>query len=839
MDRNDFQSALTSLFDAVEFPQGGYNEAFKASNVLRAHWKPIISALDAMGPQRLNQHRSRAERMRYEDGATYNPFNNPDGVETSWALEMIPLTITAGEWVKIEQGLIQRAQLLEQIIADIYGPQNLMHSGRIPAELVFANPNFLRPCHRIQPAGNRYLTFYAADLYRAADGRFKVLRDYGSNPTGLGYALENRIVISRLFAELYHQPQVCRLAPFFQTLHHNLLARNSLRGENPGIVLLSSGPESRIYFEQALLSRYLGYPLVEGQDLTVRNGEVFLKKLAGLEPVEVILRHVSDHHSDPFALRSSTATGVAGLIQAAREGKIDIVNPIGCGFADTPALASTLPGLARHLLQQDLLLENHPTWWCGTEEGLAHVTANLDRLHLLPALDRSKPSEVSQIQPDELPAAILNAPYNYMAREPILPSTVPAWDQAGMGFRYSLLRIFVCATENGFAVMPGGLAITALDIPTLLNGSSEEQHSKDIWVLSDQPVAPFSLMSGLQTVSEFKRGNDLPSRVADNLLWLGRYLERAEGLIRLLRSVFQRLSGEARIVDIAELPFLLNLLREKNAIAKVGVHEDQVPRYRELTAQLKAALYQQDRPESVITILRHVQNAARNVRDRLSLDSWRVINRLEDFSEKAAYDPLDLLDNTLFTLNAFSGLAMESITRGLGWRFMDIGRRVERAMNQADLIRMGLPRLCSQSHRTMEALLEISDSLMTYRARYRTVFQLAPVLDLLLADENNPKSLVFQFSHMADHVEHLPRQSQRRFADPEERIVLELLTAMRLLDLSELVCSAEGVSHQPLMDLLAKTASRLTEFAQHISAQYLSRVPTTPHFSNLPNGPKI
>jgi len=319
--------------------------------------------------------------------------------------------------------------------------------------------------------------------------------------------------------------------------------------------------------------------------------------------------------------------------------------------------------------------------------------------------------------------------------------------------------------------------------------------------------------------------------VADHLLWLGRYMERAEGLVRLLRSVFRRLSGEARAADIPELLFLLNLLRTENIIPRISDEPENIPRYRELSTQLNDALYRQDRPESVVAVLKRVQEAARNVRDRLSLDSWRVINRLDGFADSQAGDPLELLDNTLFTLNAFSGLAMESMTRGLGWRFMDIGRRVERAVNQAGLIRIGLPQVCTGSSSALEALLEVFDSIMTYRARYRTAFQLGPVLDLLLMDESNPKSMAFQVSRLAAHVEQLPRERDQNIAGPEGRMALEMLTAVRSLDLTGLRCSEIGAETETLKAFLETMEIRLKDFAQEISAHYLSRVQSTPHFS--------
>lgn len=815
-------AAAAPLFAGVRCSRDElYCEAFGEDDQPRSHWQAIVDAINGSTPTLLAQRQERVKQMRHEDGATYNPFDTPDGRGTPWALEMIPLPIPSHQWQVLEQGLIQRARLLERILGDVYGPQQLLISGQLPAELIFANPHFLHAAHGILPACGRALSLLAVDCYRAPDGSFRVLRDHSSAPMGLGYGLENRLVISRLFTELYHHTPVRRLAPFFSQLHTGLVQRSSLRREDPNIVLLSPGPDSPIYFEQALLSRYLGYPLVEGQDLTVRNGRLFLKKLAGLEPVDSVLRQIADLQSDPFALRRDTGMGVAGLIQVAREQNIDLCNPIGAGFAETPALSAFLPQLCRSLLGEELLLSGPQSWWCGDATGVEQWQQHGGELDLLPALDPRQ-------QPDAI--TIKTAAHQAMLREAIRPSLVPVWHQQGIRTAPVLLRLFLCATEEGFALMAGGLAMTAADVPTLLAGVPERLQSKDIWVLSDKPVEQFSLLGSLHSVGEFRRSSDLPSRVADHLLWLGRYLERAEGLIRLLRSVYRRLAGENRPEDIPELEFLLNLLRSTHTLPPLAEEEALSPE--ELEMQLIEAFYRQDRPESVIAILKRVQEAARNVRDRLSRDSWRVINRLDEFGDNPTSDPLDLLDNTLFTLSAFSGLAMEGMTRSLGWRFMDMGRRIERALHQIGLIRFGLPQVCVASQNALEALLEVSDSIMTYRARYRTAFQLAPVLDLLLLDESNPKSLAFQLSQLAAHVEELPRSSERRFASAEERMSLEMLTAIRLLDLSNLACSyGSAENEEPLHRFLETMEANLLSFAQQVSAHYLTRVTATQHFS--------
>ncbi len=806
-------------------------EPFSSSGDLHPHWQQLALVFGNREISSLERDAERVRRMRHEDGATINPFDSLDEQTTSWALDMIPFPISADEWSEVATAVEQRALLLEKILADIYGPQELLKSGNIAPELIFDNPNFLLPCHGIQPSGNRFLTFYALDIARDQHGRFQVLNDFGSNPAGIGYALENRIVMSRVFGDLYHKTQIRRLAPFFKSFHQSLINRASLRKNDPGIVLFSPGPENNCYFEQALLSRYLGFPLVEGQDLTVRNGQVFLKKLAGLEPVEALFRHIDDFHSDPFALRRETASGVAGLIQACREQNVDVVNPIGSGFIETPALKAFLPDLCRQLLGEELKLESRPTWWCGIEENLRYVLENSNRLFFEPAMDRKG----TLSQTNDLMDMVRKAPSQYVASAPLSPSSAPSWNIREITSRYIKLRIFACATDNGYTVMPGGLAVTASNAGTLLADSPELQHSKDLWVLSDEPVEPVSMMDALTAIPEFKRSNDLPSRVADNLLWLGRYLERAEGLIRLLRPVYRRLSSEDRPEEIPELQFLLDITREKNIIPGPPDSQPEVPGplYLELFHHLHEALYQRDKADSVVSILRRVQETAQNVRDRLSVDSFSIINRLEDFTGLPTSDPLELLDKTLFTLSGFSGLAMESMTRGLGWRFMDMGRRVERAINQASLVRIALPLISENSPARLQALLEVSDSLMTYRSRYRSAFQLAPVLDLLLSDEGNPKSLAFQLAQLVEHITNMPQQNERKFSRSEERIALQMLTSVRLLDITEILSKKENPQESPLTIFLESMESLLKEFSQQVSAHYLSRVPATPHYSAI------
>ncbi len=823
------------LFSSLPIAGGSYCESHVSSSEIRQQWQVLLETLSRKGPDTLARYHDRAIRMRQGDGAVINPFDELDKQPNAWNLDLLPVILTSREWEGIERGIVQRAHLLELLLADIYGAQETAKKKLLPPELVFANPHFIHSCHGLHPLGGRFLTCYGVDMYRDVDGTFKVFRDYTDFPTGLGYALENRIVLSRLFADFYPKKNIQRLAPFFKTFHQALVERLSLSENDPGICLLSPGPNDSLYFEQVLLSRYLGYPLVEGQDLTVRDGRLFLKKLGGLERVEALFRYIPDSTSDPFALHNSGDTGVAGLIQVCREQNIEVINPLGSGFAQSPGLAAFLPELCRHLLNQELLLANHPVYWCGEKQGLDYAVAHPHGVSALASHQAGEDLETPAGSVDRLN----RHSRHFFASPGISPSTAPAWKGTYATSQYILYRFYACATSEGFTVLPGGLALTAESQGALVSDRPAEQSSKDIWVFSEKVVEPVSLMQDMHAIPEFKRHSDLPSRVADNLLWLGRYLERAEGMIRLLRTVYRRLSGEDRFEDIPELRFLVVLLKGKGILPKSCEKDNNFLISYDLFSCLYQAVRGESEAETLITILKRVLQTAWNVRNRFSLDSLKMVNMLESLVRRESADPLEDLDMIMLTLSGFSGLAMESMTRGLGWRFMDLGRRIERAANQVTLINSSLSQICLEPETSLPTLLEVSDSFMTYRDRYRSSFQLAPVLDLLLADETNPKSVAFQLKKIADHVEYLPQQNERRFATPEERLALEMLTGIRLVDLSQVSCGRKKTGKTELSDFLSSLEEKLGLFSQHVTAHYLSRIPTIPHYGSLQETPQV
>ncbi|MBC7853623.1 MAG: circularly permuted type 2 ATP-grasp protein, partial [Pirellulaceae bacterium] len=774
-----------------------------------------------------------ARRLLRENGVTYNFYGAPQGPGRPWELDPIPLLITKREWQRLAVGLIQRATLLNRVLADLYGPRELLRHGTIPPELLYNHPGYLLPCHGIRPPGDVYLHLYAAHLARKPDGSVVVMADRTQGPSGAGYAVENRLVISRTLPSDFHRLHVERLASFFITLRDTLTALAPSGRDNPRVVLLSPGSESTAYFEDAYLARYLGYTLVEGGDLTVRGGKVFLKTLGGLLPVDVILRRTRDHDCDPLELRPDSLFGVPGLVQAARTGQVLVANALGSGVAETPALAAFLPAACRQLLGEELLLPSVPTWWCGQRQSLQHVESHLDQLIIRPAImHRSERPilgwQLSTSQREELLSRIRYSPANFVAQEPISYSTMPAWSDSEITPLRVGLRAFAAASGGTYCVMPGGLSRAAPTSESLAESVSSGQASKDVWILSDKPVEEVSLLRPSRAALELRRSPfDLPSRVADNLYWLGRYVERTEGIIRHLRSAVVRLTNDLEPGGLTELWLLVQALSEVGESPLPASPAASQDPFEDLRSEVSTLTFD-ERPLGLQSSLQSLRRTATLVRDRLSLDSWRIVNQLDSEllfpwmnRRDRLGDILLLLNQMLSLLAAFSGLATENMTRGPGWQFLDMGRRIERALNSLRLVQRLLVPAEVELSPLLEAILEIFDSTMTYRYRYLTSLQLPPVLDLILIDETNPRAVGFQLNALAEHVGSLPHADLVQAAK-DQQIMYAALAALRLTDLEALEEFDEGRSRGHLQRLTEKLAGFLRELSDVITHKHLT-----------------
>ena len=830
-------AAPSNLWREGYEPRAGvYDELYSDASSLRPHWRTFVSLLDQMGPREHARRWEQGKRLIRENGITYNVYGDPRGMDRPWGLDSIPLLISAQEWNTVEQALIQRAQLLNLILQDLYGPQTLLRAGVLPPELVFAHPGFLRPCHGMTLPASRYLHLYSADIARSPDGQWSVIADCTQAPAGAGYALENRIVLSRMFPEVFKECKVQRLAIFFRKMRATLTGLAPYNRDNPRIVLLTAGHYNETYFEHAYLARYLNYTLVEGGDLTVRDECAYLKTLGGLHRVDVILRRMDDDFCDPLELRPDSVLGIPGLLQAARAGNVAIANPLGSGVAETPALKPFLPKLCRHLLNEDLKMPSIQTYWCGDPKSCQHTLANLEQMVVKPAFPSAKidavfGSELSLDQREDLVSRIKARPHWYVAQEQLALSTVPVAVGERIQPRHAVLRTYLVSSDGVYTAMPGGLTQLPVSQDTLVFSLQQGGGSKDTWVQSAGPVSNFSLLMPADQHIELSRGgSDLPSRVADNLFWLGRYVERAESSVRLLRGIVIRLTDKSVIGDSRELPELLAALGNQRRTS-AGTATPEGPRemaQAQAQDELAFILAECRRPGGLQNTLKALQDVVRAVRDRISTDTWRVIKSLDsshewpEQSQAHLGEVLSRLNFMVITLASFGGLASESMTRGQVWRFMDMGRRLERSINLSGLLRSTLTAVSQQEAPLLEAMLEINDSFMTYRRRYLASLQLAPVLDLLLADETNPRSLAFQFLALNDHVDNLPRDKTLAHLSADQRITMGGLSKLRLIDIDAL-CEANSEGKREHLDNLLEQVKRdMAALSDVITRNYLS-----------------
>jgi len=777
-------------------PRAGFHdEMIDATGKIRPHWQDLANALNRIGPAGLADRWHEGRRLIHDNGVTYNVYGDSQSTERPWPLDPIPFILEPGEWESIEAAIVQRAQLLNQILRDVYGPQNLMREGKLPSELIFEHPGFLRPCRDMSLPGNTWLHSYSADIARAPGGSWWVLADRTQAPSGAGYALENRLVSLRVLPDVFRAGNVQRLAPFFQK-YRDLLRSLAPKRENPRVVVLTPGPYNETWFEHAFLARYLGYTLVEGGDLTVRNNYVYLKTLGGLLPVDVIVRRQDDAYCDPLELRGDSMLGVAGLTSAVWAGNVAVANALGSGILESAALAAFLPALSKHVLGEDLKMPNIATWWCGEEGPCDWVVGHLDKLVIKPAssavdFEPIFGAKLTSAERTALVEKIKANPNAYAAQEQVSLSTVPVAHNGVLDARHIVLRVFAVASGDGYVVMPGGLTRVTSSLDSLVVSMQHGGGSKDTWVVADAPAPSFSLLRRARGPLPVSRATfDLPSRVADNLYWLGRYLERFETAVRTVRAVLPRLFVESDPSVTAAIYVGTHFLMGGGWLKDEFGDNGEIS----LETMLLAVITDAKSESNLRAGSREILRVSRLLRDRISTDTWRVLNQIHtQFNETAPPEPLrvsraqDLLDQTVLSLAALNGLAVENMTRGHGWRFLDMGRRLERAMQTVQLIRHGLGFDGPATDPELGMVLEICDGTLTYRSRYLNSMQFDLVLDLLLLDEGNPRAVAYQLSKLRKHVDRLPESHPNNGTPREARLALSLLSSVQLAEAQELV----------------------------------------------------
>jgi uncharacterized circularly permuted ATP-grasp superfamily protein/uncharacterized alpha-E superfamily protein len=821
---------------------GVYDEMSAAPGVLRPHWDALIGSMSALGADELVRRWKIARQRIRENGVTYNVYGDPLGMDRPWNLDSIPLLIPPSEWDSLEAGLIQRARLLNHILADLYGPQQLLRGGLLPPALVFANPGFWRACHGMPTAVHPYLHLLAVDLARSPDGQWWVLADRTQAPSGAGYALENRTVLAETFPDLFREFQVQRLASFFRSFRDHLLNLSPTRHDNPRVVLLTPGPFNETYFEHSYLARYLGFTLVQGADLTVRDSRVFLQTLDGLKPVDVILRRVDDSFCDPIELRSDSFLGVAGLVEAVRAGNVVVANALGSGLIESPAFMPFLPHLCQQLLGERLKLPSVATWWCGQPKPLQYVLDNLDFLVVKPAFPAQgstpgmEPVFGGKLRGDErsrLIARLRERPCDFAGQELVNLSTVPVWSQNTLTPRRVVLRVFLAASQDSWIAMPGGLARVSPALDTPVVSMQRGGGSKDTWVLSNLPVEAVTLQRPRGQPLELNRGEgtDLPSRAADHIFWLGRYAERGEHLARVLRCILIRLTGEFGASGTSEWDSLMKLydcLASPHSRLSEEDPQGHLDQWRDLEQEILSLIFEEQRSDSLNAVLSRAARAVAQVRASLSSDMLRVASQFgaahtSAWGYASTGEALAVLNRCIGTLAALRGIEMENITRGAGWHFLGAGRRIERSIQLVGLFRAIIVPLSPRTWPTLEMLLEVADSGMTYRSRYFTELQAAPVLDLLMNEEANPRSLAFQIHDLLEHCRSLSGGPAGAAWPVSKQAHLEEAAAnLFRADVRELCEPGESGLRKSLDQLLAATGAALPALSDAITNVYFS-----------------
>ena len=802
-------------------PQPGvFDEMMDASGAVRPHWAAFCRWLRNASASDLADRSSSLHQLLRDHGVTYNIYDDALGTSRPWELDLIPLIIAEDEWVTVAGGLQQRGRLLEALVSDIYGAQRSLKEGLLPPTLIFGNPSFQRAAMGVQPAGP-FIFSLAHDLVRGPNGRWLILADRAQVPIGQGYTLENRVIMANIHHEEFSASHVHRLSAYFGAERNALQSLAPHRKGDAGILMLAPSPRSESYFEVAFKARHLGFPLVEGADLTVRDRRLQLKTLEGLIPADVVIRQIVDSACDPLELNRNGSGGPAGFVEAWRSGSVALANGIGTGVIETPALQPFLPGLCRLLLSEELKMPCVPTWWCGQPRELQMVLSDPDRWVIKSTFQRgehtpvhlaSLPREKKQHLLDQIRAR----PNDWIAQEMMPLSTCPVWNGEQLEARPLVWRAYGFTAGKERLVMPGGLSRVSPETSNWIVSMRTGGLSKDTWVASNSPMLESPLQARLPAaVRPTRPPSSVPSRAADHLYWLGRYAERLEQSVRLLRSLIIRLSGE-RLSNTPGDSAVWTAL-----IDHLGLPD---PKGTDLHGRFFALLSDTELDGNIPALVNRLVFNAAAARDRLSDDSWRLINRIQRDSRfppdrLVLATTMERMDTLVLDLTAFCGMQMENTTRGHGWRFLEIGRRIERTGVLCKLIG-GAADSIAEYPAILDPLLEVCDSAMTFRRLHFAQPTLEPVLDLLMLNSDNPRSIAFQLKALMDQVRLLPAASATT-SEVEQKIVSDMETELHRLRLgtSKGGCDSPPHTVPSLCDSLAKSAELLSN---RITEHYFS-----------------
>jgi len=830
-----------------------FHELLGEDGKLRPDWATFFQSYCGLGDEEISGRNDDMMRLLKENGVTYNIYGDPSGLNRPWSLDIIPFLIDKAEWAAIESGLLQRVNLLDLVLKDIYGERKLIRNGILPGELIYNHAGFLRQCSGIRLPGFHHLVMYSADLARSKDGRIWVVNDRTQAPSGSGYALENRTAMTRVIPELFNGLKVRHLSPYFSALRNGLNEMAPHQRLNPRIVILTPGSSNETYFEHSYLSSHLGFTLVQGNDLVVKDNHVWLKTMGGLERVDVILRRVDDIYCDPLELKEDSQLGIPGLLQSVRSGNVSIANPIGSGVLENPGLMPFLQPLARYFLSQDLLIPTIASWWCGQPKELNYVLTHLPSL-VIKKIYRSPTgsssidgASLSNTQLNELKQRIKANPSLYVGQEKVDISSTPSLVNGKIESRQVLFRSFLVSNKKEYVAMAGGLCRASSAEGNFIISNQSGGISKDGWILSPEPSRIVSVLKEMPEPSLGVARNEpgaayndmLPSHAAENLFWVGRYTERVLGNARFLRTVMHFVAeGNKPLTDnIFQTDRSLLTAYTRYSYTYPGfMGEDSEALFANPWAELKDVLLNEKRTGSLKYNFLQFQRSIHEVREHWSTDTWRVLRVMEEefraeipSSHHGHLRMLHTLDNLITFIVAFIGLNRESISREQGWILLDTGRKIEQSLLLITMLRTTLVSKNSEQveYNMQQSVLTSHESLVNYRYKYRMPINNALVLDLMLFDPNNPRSLTYQVDRLKAYLKNFPKNQTGYALTEYERLILEADTLLKLADKNELASTAsEAKEYTKLDDFLSKMYFLLSAIPDVISKTYFKHVLT-------------
>ena len=843
-----------SLLQAYQRGLHSYDEITDKTGQVKPHWARLFASLEQLGMEELTSRNQEIIEKLRENGVTYNVYGSPDGLNRPWQLDPIPFLIEQQEWQDISRGLQQRATLLDLILKDIYGPRHLLRDGILPAELIFGNTGFSRACHDLTVPNQHRLFVFAADMARGPDGRMWLLDNRTQAPSGSGYTLENRSVVSKLLPELAEGMFVRKLSPYFTNFQESVSRLSNRDRDSQHTVYLTPGPNNETFFEHAYLAFYLGYTLVQGDDLLVRDGFVWLKSIEGLQKVDTIIRRLDDEWCDPLELREDSRLGVPGLLQAIRLGNVTVLNPPGSSVLENNALLAFMQHASRHLLGEDLKMPAIATWWCGQPKELRFVLDNLDKLIIRKTNRRQQFRSVhgmflSQAERQELRKIILARPGEFVAQEEVSFSTVPSLVDNRIEPRFAAFRAFLFSKADGYYVMQGGLTRSSPEKDRFIISNQYGGISKDTWIVAPEPEHATEKLSVPPQLA-LSKPNALPSRSAEKLFWAGRYCERTLSVTTFINLTISALHAyrNRQNADFGE--HIKVLLRSLTHLTLT------YPGFIEAEDDKRGNLFVNPYPEILALIteagelgtvaanLQMFLETARAVREKWNLKTWRILDSLEEiFFKIKTFDSLNsnqiqkLMDKLQSRLFTFYGIISESMIRENGFFLFEAGKLIERSLSKINIMRamLGFRFDDATEDELIESVLLNNYSLTNYRSIYKSGFRIEAMLDMLLLDNRLPYSLISQLDALAILLDNLPRTNPQERTNAAQKAILQAVSLLRLADIAVLSSHDPETRYRTQLDkLLADISELVASVSVAVTNMYFSHTVMQHSFLTFP-----